>query len=72
MNPNVMFGLSHREAEPKPHRCYPTHMKKFDDREGWFNQISLFEWIHDVAIAAIECEVVPSPICNGAHFIATT
>ena len=29
------------------------------------------ERIHDVAIAAIESQVIPGPVCDGANLVAT-
>ena len=71
LHPNVMSGLSHHEAGQLPRHCYPTRSNKLMACDINVFFLHKLESIHDVAIAAIEGEVIPGPICNRANLVAT-
>ena len=71
MNPNAMFGLSRREVIQLLHHCYPTRRYK-PDAYLLRCTLALLNGVHDVAIAAIEGEIVPGPIGHRSDLVTST
>ena len=66
-----MSDLNRREAIKLLHHCYPIRMNRPDGHQRLGTE-ALLERIHDVAVAAIEGEVIPSPVSDSADFVAST
>ena len=66
-----MFGLSLRATTQLLHHRVATHMKILDVHVDRCSCPYLHA-IHDVAVTAIEGEIVPCPISDRANFITST
>ncbi len=71
MNPNAKSDLSRRAVRELLRLRVAKGMKILGVHVDRYSQASLHA-IHDVAIAAIKCQIVPCPIGDCADLVAAT